>query len=1130
MSIIPRVLFFLSLLCCTAVLPLLAAGPAEPVHHDLKVTINPAGQIIEGTDRITFPSTVLQGKEDIRFVIHKGMEVACLTEGLALFKVAADAGCPAHMESFGLRAAQGGVLPDEITLSMKGVIHHSLEQTGTEYARSFSETPGIICDDGVFLSAGSGWYPSFDVASTVSFDLQVVLPAGWDAVSQGVRTAHDRGEKGTIVSWTCPLPQEDIYITAGRYSEYSSKFGDITAYAFLRSDDAALAAKYLEATEKYITMYSEMIGPYPYKKFALVENFWETGYGMPSFTLLGSTVIRFPFILTSSYPHEILHNWWGNGVFVEWESGNWCEGLTAYLADHMIKEQQGRGAAHRRATLQKYTDYVQLGEDFPLTMFRSRHDAESEAVGYGKCLMFFHMLRLKLGDEAFIEGLREFYKKNLFRSASFADVAAAFSAVSGKDLKGFFGQWVEKTGAVWLGIWDGGTHPLADGSGSYHVDVVFDQRQEDIFDILVPIAVFVEGKKEAFLFNIETKHKRSHAGVDVPGRPLRIEVDPRYEVFRRLEPGEIPPSIGRVFGAQKVLIVLPGAAEETDKAAWEKLAALWGGDNETVEVLWDDDDKLKELPENASVWVFGRLNRFSPTQEQALLKKELLKQDVEFIKEGVRIGKNSFPLRDRAFVLTSVNPKNNSNVICWVGADDSKAIPGLGRKLPHYGKYSFLVFEGNEPTNIAKGQWPSLENPMGRNFAKEGVSGATIPVRKALVDPPAVFSAKTMKKHVLFLADEKLAGRGLGTPGLEKAAAYIAGVFRECGLEPAGVGHSYFQEWTDHDLPGEKSAQVKNVMARIAGTDPSLPAVVVGAHYDHLGLGWPDVRSGNEGKIHPGADDNASGVSVLLEVARVLGSGFKPKREIVFVAFTGEEAGLRGSLRFVSELGPVPTERVFAMINLDSVGRLGERKLQVFGTGSTREWIHIIMGAGYTTGVEADSIARDSGGSDQLSFLTAGIPAIHVFAGMHPDYHAPGDTTDKVDFKGMVKAALLVREAVVYLADREEPLTVTLANATSGKPRPKTTTGSRRASLGTMPDFAFKGEGVRVGAVMPGSAAEKAGLCKGDVIRKINDQEVTDLKSFSTLLKALSPGDEVTVHYVRGDEKAASVKAVLQQR
>ena len=179
-----------------------------------------------------------------------------------------------------------------------------------------------------------------------------------------------------------------------------------------------------------------------------MENFWETGYGMPSFTLLGPTVIRFPFILTSSYPHEILHNWWGNSVFVDYSTGNWCEGLTAYMADHLIQEQRGKGEDYRRGTLQKYRNYVKESRDFPLSEFRSRHSAATEAVGYGKTLMGFHMLRLYLGDEDFRSGLATFYRRFRGQRASFGDLQAVLEDTSGKELGWFFQPWVERPGAA----------------------------------------------------------------------------------------------------------------------------------------------------------------------------------------------------------------------------------------------------------------------------------------------------------------------------------------------------------------------------------------------------------------------------------------------------------------------------------------------------------------------------------------------------------------------------------------------------------------------------------------------------------------------------------------------------------
>ena len=180
-----------------------------------------------------------------------------------------------------------------------------------------------------------------------------------------------------------------------------------------------------------------MLGDYPFSKFALVENFWETGFGMPSFTLLGPRVIRFPFILESSYPHELLHNWWGNGVYPDYATGNWSEGLTAYLADHLFREMDGTGHEYRKEMLARYKNYVSEGEDFPLSQFTSRNSAATQAVGYGKTLMLWHMLRIELGDELFIDGLRQFYDRYQFQRASFADIENLFSELSGRDLSVF---------------------------------------------------------------------------------------------------------------------------------------------------------------------------------------------------------------------------------------------------------------------------------------------------------------------------------------------------------------------------------------------------------------------------------------------------------------------------------------------------------------------------------------------------------------------------------------------------------------------------------------------------------------------------------------------------------------------
>ena len=301
----------------------------------------------------------------------------------------------------------------------------------------------------------------------MTYTLAVELPAGWKSVSQGERTSS---AASAPERWSVATPTEEVHLIAAPFTEYSRDAGAVKAIAFLRKPDQALADRYLDATAQYLEMYRGLLGPYPYSKFALVENFWETGYGMPSFTLLGEQIIRFPFILHSSYPHELLHNWWGNGVFVDFAGGNWCEGLTAYLADHLIAEQRGQGADHRRAILQRVTDYVTPENDFPLSRFHSRHNAVTEAVGYGKTAMVFNMLREKVGDAQFIKALQAFYRDNRFRVASFDDIRKSFEAVSGLDLRPFFDQWIKEVGTPELKL----DHAAGHGE---RVDITLSQVQ-----------------------------------------------------------------------------------------------------------------------------------------------------------------------------------------------------------------------------------------------------------------------------------------------------------------------------------------------------------------------------------------------------------------------------------------------------------------------------------------------------------------------------------------------------------------------------------------------------------------------------------------------------------------------------
>jgi hypothetical protein len=272
-------------------------------------------------------------------------------------------------------------------------------------------------------------------------------------------------------------------------------------------------------------------------------------------------------------------------------------------------------------------------------------------------------------------------------------------------------------------------------------------------------------------------------------------------------------------------------------------------------------------------------------------------------------------------------------------------------------------------------------------------------------------------------------------------------------------------------------------------------------------------------------------VAVLLELARSLAAGEKPRRTVMFIATTGEEAGLLGSRHFVEHPGAFPLEKVMGVVNLDTVGRLGDQKLSVLGTGTASEWPHIFRGASFVTGVESRNVPESIQSSDQVSFIRKGVPAIQVFSTAHGDYHRPGDTADKIGGPGLVKVATFVKEAVAHLAERETPLTNTIAREAASAPPPAAPTAGagRRVSFGTVPDFAYPGPGVKVASVVPDSPAAQAGLRAGDVVLRLDDREVASLQAFSDLLRTLTPGQTVRAA-VRREGREEVVPVTVRDR
>ena len=1091
---------------------------APAVKHLIYAVVYPNHAKLSVTDTLRMKDA----PEVLYFHLNNRFQITAFSKNIIVQKVSSsdstnDVGMDRDEPSGGIKTDRWKVTfknhPGIFSIHYDGTVDSVLQQNRADYQRGFTESTGIISRKGVYLAGSTYWVPTFKDRLSV-FELTSQLPTKWKSVSQGKRTLTKTTSKTHIDRWVCDKPQEEIFLIAAPFTEYGYTMNNgVQAMAFLRTPDEGLSSKYLEATEQYMEMYEGLIAKYPYSKFALVENFWETGYGMPSFTLLGEKIIRFPFILYSSYPHELLHNWWGNSAYVDFSKGNWCEGITAYMADHMMKEQNGRGEAYRRSTLQKFTDFVNPGNDFPLTKFASRYNASSEAIGYGKALMMWHMVRRKLGDEMFKKGLRLFYENHKFKVASYDDIRQALEQVSGMDLKPFFHQWLTRTGAPELSLKSVSTDRY---NSQYRLFITLQQVQpQKAFVLDIPIGI-ATAKGTKFVVEHMTR-KEQLFEITLDEKPLKLAVDPQYDVFRRLNVNEVPPSMSKALASKINVFVLPSSATKAQIALYRQFAEQWkASDNDQFSILLDKD--LKVLPKDKTAWILGYKNRFVP-----FVNKQLKPYNSSLGIDSITLEGKPIAKSGKDFILNLRDEKDENRNSVFIAIDNQKAIAGLVRKLPHYGKYGYLGFEGDEPVNMAKGQWPVLHSPLIKIFDKSGQHLVIKQKRKPLAEKKTLFSQQRMMETIKYLSSDALKGRGLGTPELDEAADYIAHQFKADGLKP--LGSSYFQEFKSI-FRNKGTLHLKNVVAYIPGTDEKLKdsPVVVSAHYDHLGLGWPDVHKGDEGKVHHGADDNASGVSILLELAKTMGTTLHPKRPILFVAFTGEEAGLIGSRYFVNKIHDFFKGAVMADVNLDTDGRLFDGTLLVLNANSAKEWKFIFMGTDYTTGVKSSVVLKQLDSSDQLAFIEKGIPGVQLFTGATADYHRPTDTWDKIDPKGLVKVATVTKEVLEYLADREEPLeyTGTAQHAAPVRAKPKK---ARRVATGSIPDFAYTGEGVKIGSVIPGSTGEKAGLQKGDLIIALNGKKVNDLKGYSNLLKQYQPGDKVVLTIQRkGHEKKISLK------
>lgn len=438
-----------------------------------------------------------------------------------------------------------------------------------------------------------------------------------------------------------------------------------------------------------------------------------------------------------------------------------------------------------------------------------------------------------------------------------------------------------------------------------------------------------------------------------------------------------------------------------------------------------------------------------------------------------------------------------------------------------------------QPRTVAPVGAPTLIS-MHRSIALLCWAALSVPAAPAFAQRAAPAPHPSILDDIRYLADDRLGGRLTGSPGADTAAAYLARRFADVGLQPAPAG--WFQLFTiSPDAPTARAADVggsvgRNVIGVLPGRDPVLrnESIIIGAHYDHLGGGGYGALDAPDstGKVHNGADDNASGAAALIHIAETLAAA-PPARTVIFIAFSGEELGLFGSAYYVKH--PVyPLANTLAMINLDMVGRLRNQRLIVYGTATAREFPALLDSLNTPARFDLRSQGDGYGPSDQSSFFAARRPVLHLFTDLHADYHRTTDDWQKINAPGEAEVVDFAARLATALGNRPEPLTF-VDQAPPQAHAGVAVTPGYGAYLGTIPDMTDSPGGVQLSGVRAGSPADQAGLRAGDIITRIGTHDVPDLQAMTDALREHKAGDVVEIRIRRGADSLA-VKATLGTR
>ena len=635
-------------------------------RQEIAVTLLPSAHLLTGESTITFAagtrrvSLKLSPAADIESVSISGAKAPfSFAGGVLALDITETAG---H-----------GAVP--VTVTYRAVFDDPLPQHPGSSEDPTYGVNGAITTQGAFLGDGAGWYPA-PSSTPKKRSVHISAPAGTEALTAGRRVS--RGTAGAVShsSWEELRPVGGLSLCAGPYRIEERRVAGVDLYTYFYPDNASQAARYLDAAARYLTLYSDLFGPYPFEKFAVVENFFPTGYGFPSFTLLGSSIIRLPFIIDTSFPHEIAHSWWGNAIQVDQSEGNWSEGLVTYLTDFLLKERRSaaEGRDYRMQLLTEYAALAAADNDFPLSGFTSRVDPASRVIGYGKGAMVFHMIRNEIGDRAFFAALREICRERLYRSATWSDFQRVFSRSSGRDLSAFFRQWLTRPGGPRLAL--SNVTRRREGAGWTVSGMVV--QTAPFYELRLPLRLETDGPPVREL--VPVTRGLTRFSISSSAEPRKLSLDPDAEGFRVLAPDEIPVTVNSIKASRQLLVVMTEECRASGETFRRLLESLGQGQAAVIR-----EGQLDAARMRGHDLLFCGI----PKQRSWLPP---LPAGIELQDSGFSVPEADVHAPDGLLFLVLKYPEPSGQVAALFRPLSAASAEKYAPKITHYGRYGSLVF------------------------------------------------------------------------------------------------------------------------------------------------------------------------------------------------------------------------------------------------------------------------------------------------------------------------------------------------------------------------------------------------------------------------------------------------------